>query len=283
MDTEKYIPYDETMYPTIEEDNLNSEELSVIKLFIELSNMIEDTNQLYKCFLFNREQLIFYYVFYFNDTYAPKQNNYFDDRILINSLTINYISAAVNLVEAQRKFAKIYNIMEFEKYCNDIYDESFHYRLMCFLRNYSQHGHFPVSVDKNNHSCCFDLQQIYNTMHFDKAKKIEQELLQLIQEITTKYRDNANIVYTKTMAVLEKFILKINVMFYKMFENLYMDTANQSLKIRNKLNKKKSEGKNFIVFAENETLHICKPNCKSKKYFKKLKKEAINELKNLKW
>ena len=66
------------------------------------------------------------------------------------------------------------------------------------LRNFSQHGHLPVS--RNEEKYCFDLKQIVDKPRFKHKKEWKEEMEKIINEIRTKYRDVPNLAFTITLA-----------------------------------------------------------------------------------
>ena len=86
MDTETHIfSFDETeILKRIVE--LNDEQQESIETFIEITRYLEERNQLYKMYLFNRALLQNHYTFHYNDKYKVIRNYHFDDRIAINAL-----------------------------------------------------------------------------------------------------------------------------------------------------------------------------------------------------
>jgi len=116
------------------------------------------------------------------DNLNPKRKFNFDlkDSIAINALTINILSAGKTFAEAINVLIDtVFNTFICpegftKKWLSDIYDNNFHYRFMLRLRDYSQHGYLPVSV--NDGKFGFDLFQITQAPHFKHNSKFKKEL-----------------------------------------------------------------------------------------------------------
>lgn len=274
MDTETHIfSFDETeILKRIVE--LNDEQQESIETFIEITRYLEERNQLYKMYLFNRALLQNHYTFHYNDKYKVIRNYHFDDRIAINALTISFLSSFHTLVESQREFYKRFG---FPDLCSKYYDEHFYYRLLQFLRNFSQHGHLIVSVDSENLKCNFDIEQIYHTPHFDmeKFKRIGGD--DIIKEINEKYNDHAHMVYTESLRHLECAIAKINIEFYDTIEKKYIETVQSAIKVRKSLQNEDNELLLFRNIRDPDKIEACFPTEKWITRFQEYKKEAKDE------
>ena len=108
-----------------------------------------------------------------------------NDYISINSYIINLISSGRTLADAMECYIKnVPSIGEperekFLEYLHNNYDASFAYRLLCNLRNYSQHGHLPVSSTENKYY--FDLKQIVDKPHFNLNSGRTNEIKSIIK------------------------------------------------------------------------------------------------------
>lgn len=114
---------------------------------------------------FNIEQLEDKCTINSNDEIFSEKTEKIVDSITINALTINIFSVGKNLIDYIESFCKVnipdkYKDLK-ENILSKRYDGVFSYRLGLFLRNYSQHGHLPVSVHVGK--CCFDLNQTQDT------------------------------------------------------------------------------------------------------------------------
>lgn len=119
--------------------------------------------------------------------YEKVFENYNEDSIIINEAVISFLANTSNLVEAAKislvdvADEEVNYREEFDIFLSEIYDESLTYRLLYHLRNYSQHGNFPVSIDECGP--CFDLMQISTTFHYSFNKALNGEIKKLCEEI----------------------------------------------------------------------------------------------------
>lgn len=120
------------------------------------------------------------------------------ERITINAFTIELLSAGRCISEGLDVFSKIFlseaDYQSFHsKFISEVYDTSFCYRFCSFLRDYSQHGHFPVSCTDDN--ICFNILQIKNVQHFNMKRKIDEDCENLSRLIGEKAKDIPKLAY----------------------------------------------------------------------------------------
>ncbi len=125
------------------------------------------------------------------------------DYISVNSHIINIISAGRTLIESMECYIKNNSDIgdakqKYLDYYHNTYDSSFAYRFLIRLRDYSQHGHLPVSSTGNNYY--FDLIQISNKPHYNHNKTFETQMKSIIDEILEKYHNTPTISLTETLA-----------------------------------------------------------------------------------
>ena len=217
MNTEDYFLIKDTNInpENIKIPELADKELNIIQEYIEFTRHIQEIDQLFHIFKVNLENLLTNYELINDDTFFRKTNVFKenDDRIILNTFFINYISSAKTLVESIDNF--FYEKLGEEKYntyktdcINKIYDEKFSYRLLIRLRDFSQHGHLPVYISIDN-KCSFDLEQILNTPHFKHNKKMKEEMKSISSKIKKDFEDNPRIMFTRSIAEFEICILEI--------------------------------------------------------------------------
>lgn len=208
MDTESFIPVNNK--ETIEElriADIDDIEENIFTFHIELTRHIQESRQLFLIFRFNLESLLNSYTLKAEDRIIRRKNLSSDisDFISINALVINYISSGKTLIDSLEICMKHNFGEDSEGYLNfknnylrKTYDEYFGYRFLTRLRDYSQHGHLPISLMANR--CSFDLNQIFYTPHFNHNKTIEKEMENIKNEILIKYGNRPCISFTLTLA-----------------------------------------------------------------------------------
>lgn len=145
------------------------------------------------------------------------------------------------------------------------------------MRNFSQHGHLIVSVDSENLKCNFDIEQIYNTPHFDMEKFKRIGGSNIIKEINEKYNDHAHMVYTESLRHLKFAIAKINIEFYDTIEKNYIETVQSAIDIRKSLQNQENELFLFRNKREPSKIEACFPTKKWIRRFEEYKQEVKDE------
>lgn len=176
MYTESYIYKDDANFDieNLELPILDSEEKEKIEYYVEITRHIQEIYELFNIFRFNLNNLLNYYELHYDDSILRK--SYLDskenDFTIINALVLNYISAGKVLTESIENFMNINVDKEsilYTSFMDDhfykIYNKNFYYRFLLHLRNFSQHGHLPISIDIKNRFY-FNLRQILYTPTF---------------------------------------------------------------------------------------------------------------------
>lgn len=217
MNTEDYFLIKDTNInpESIKIPKLNEKEIDLIQEYIEFARHIQEIDQLFHIYKVNLDNLFINYEFINNDSFYKKNSKFKekDDRIVINTLVINYISSAKTLIESINNFIR--KKLGDEKYnmykincLSKIYDERFSYRLLIHLRDFAQHGHLPIHISLDN-KCSFDLDHILNTPHFKHNEKLESEMKSISSRIIKDFGDNPRIMFTRSIAEFEISVLEI--------------------------------------------------------------------------
>ena len=192
--TERIVPRNTSIeIPPFKE--IESEDLEVIEKFIECDRLIQEIRQLFG--------VLRYTITAFHRDYRIKPNGTAfcrwtnssteeEDYYAINGLVIAILGAWKSLLEAMnvynREFPCSAAIKSWKDTVSTVYDNSFNYRFLLRLRDYSQHGHVPVSVVEGKF--CFDLYQISEKPHYSHNAAVKQEMEQYIDEILDVYKDS---------------------------------------------------------------------------------------------
>lgn len=248
----------------------SKEEIEVIEKFIEFTRHLQEIDELFHIFQINLHDILLHYELYNDDRIIRKIDikNEEKDIIIINALTINYISAAKTFTDSIEAFLTV-NFGEeqfnnFKKDClSKIYDEKFSYRLLIRLRDYAQHGHLPVYMSSDKR-CSFDLQQILNTPHFHTNSKLKNEMIELSEEIHNKFGDNPRIAFTRSLSEFQLSVLEIYKSFIKFIKeglrNLKIELDNLIKKRPDIINISNDVFNGFIFYKnENGFIHCFNP------------------------
>lgn len=279
----KEINVEETCF---EDPNISKEEISIIDTYIEITKFVQEINNLFKAFMFNRDNMISLYKFNVNDCLERTIENKFkqNDYILVNTLIINYISIGKSVTEAIENFGRYIfgkksdRFIEFKNKCiSKTYDEEFSYRFLYLLRNLSQHCHFIVSVDSGNRYS-FNIDQILSTKNYDFNETMKEELTKIREEIYNKFNDHPRISVTTTIVKYHLSVIKIYLDSLEYVETImeeYYNKINQIIKENPKLVHKSNNCLDGYVLYKMEDNRIHSFNSKDKflDMFKRIKEE----------
>lgn len=282
MDTEKMFLTDNGFNLVCEE--LADEDLKTARHFIEITRHMQEIHQLFLIFKKDIDNLQNEYVLKNNGNVFRKQNpaNSGADYISVNSHIINIISAGRTLVESMECYIKNNSDIGDEKqkyldFYHGTYDSSFAYRLLIRLRDYSQHGHLPVSFMGNNYF--FDLIQIANKPHYNHNKTFETQMKSIIDEILEKYHNTPTISLTETLAEYVVKLLAIYKMFWYQTEKELTEACTKFQTVvscypDNIIKEQEGLDGLFIYDVVDGNAHVVDPNDKPDEMVVRFKKEA---------
>ena len=253
--------------------NLNIDEENCLKNHIAITKQIQEIDQLFHVFRYNLKMILDHYKVYHDDrieylySYSKKEIDY----IIINTLVINYIGSAkslIELIEAVLKSISNENLniyIKFKKeYLTKEYDSKFSYRFLFCMRNFSQHGYLPISIDANNR-CFFDFNSILSVSHFTFKKELKDEMLEIKQKIYEKYKGYPKISFTRTIAEFNMEVIKLYQNFLDVIEDSLIESVQKVKKLIKKnprlVHKSSDCLNNFVLYRLSDgTIH-----CFSKK------------------
>lgn len=266
---------------------LNKDEKSCIEFFVEITRHIQEIDQLFRVFRVNIKNMLYYYELNINDIITRKIDFEFQesDDIIINAFTINCLSSGKTLIESIENFIKdnigedseIYKTFKIE--ClNKIYDDTFSYRLLIRMRDFSQHGHLPVSVALDNR-CSFDLEQILLAPHFNHNKKLQIEMQNIKKEVCIKYSDHPRIAFTMSIAEFNLCIIEIYMKFLNTIEGILCNSIKEITELLNNRSDiiyKSDDYLNGFVLYDicGDSIHCFNPKDDSMKMFLDIKENV---------
>lgn len=239
MDT-FHVVYDDELETELRNANipiLSDDEEELINHFLRSTKWMLEVEQLFGVYRVNLDLLKQSVTFYTDDRIEcnmPMPNMECTPFTLVNTLVINYLASAKGLTDAIDTYIMtLFNfnvkakLAEFKSlYTSKEFDSSFNYRLLYHLRNYSQHGHLPVSVyqiDGINHAS-IDLNQIKNTLNFD----VDLELIEpLIDEMDDK---GLNAMVSLSLAILE-----YNASIARIYHGLFIFSRETMFKLKRQI------------------------------------------------
>lgn len=270
---------------------ITDEEMNLLLFYIEVTRFIQEIEKLYQIYKCNLNILLDNYILYSDDTIEGKFEFKENDYIRINTLVINLIGSGKTLVESIENFIDFINDCidgqnnEFKKEClSKLYDENFSYRLLLFLRNYSQHGHLAVNSDFDN-KYCFDLDKILSAPHFKIKKSLEKEITEIAERIYEEFNRYPRIMFTK---VLAEYNLCVHQIYYEFLDSIEQcfynikESVNELLDHKSELIcREENELNGFVVFRDEwDEIHCFNANEKSDEMLNKFKDTALRNFEN---
>lgn len=283
MDTEIILPYGEFDLEQLTILEWSPSDISIISTYVETTRYLQEIHQLFNVFQYNLRVLLSTYELNNSDSIKRNKPAFedFDDRIEINALTISLISAGKTLVDALESCVGVIcsessSAKDFSLFLSGIYDSSFSYRLLTRLRDFSQHGHIPVSITQEKFR--FDIAQILATPHFRHNAALKGEMRTFSEELLLKVQSEANYVYTTAIAEFAVSIFKIYSKFYLYIEEAFNETVLDFRKILSDnpmaLYHKDTRYNDCLFYLVDDILHVINTSQNSKEMFDNFKDMA---------
>lgn len=284
MDQKKILPFEKFNLDDITIWDYSDEEMKSFIFYVDITNSMEEVHQVFEIFQYNMERLLSVYKLNRNDRIERITPNFrkFNDNTEINALVINLISSGKSLLEAmklcvQSCYSKESDMdRQFREVLSHEYDNCFSYCFLLRLRDFSQHGHVPVSID--GEKICFDISQLVNTLHFNFNKAILGQMQEFCDELLLKEKVQAHYVFSMAIAEFSVSVFKIyceywNVMqeiFYKSLKNIseLIQRYPAAIKHRNK------KFDNYIFYLIENNLHTFNTSENSEEMYLQYLKEA---------
>ncbi len=284
MDTEKlFILNEETSEISYAE--LSENDLLSSKHYVEITRHLQEIHQLFLITKYNISCLQERYLLmnsgdvYYDGKAADSENDF----IAINAHITSIISSGKTLADAMECYINTNSDIEktfkdeYLNYYHHIYDSSFAYRFLIRLRDFSQHGHLPVSSERNNYY--FDLKQIAEKPHFNHNQALLEQMSHAIDEIIDVYKDTPMLCLTKTVA---EFVAKLFTIYNKFWKCTESELISSYLKFQSII---KTYPENiitassflnglFVYDVENGMAQTVHTKDNPQKMFKKFKSEA---------
>ena len=223
MDTEKTVTFRDQIELSASE--LSPDEVELAKHHVEITRHLQEIQQLYLMFQYALDCIDSKYTLMSNGKVLKNNDpaNTEADFIAINAMVNNLISAGRTLVESMECYVS-------ENYPKDnsdrkaymdfyhkAYDNSFPYRFLIRMRDYSQHGHLPVNQDAEWYG--FDLYQVLSKPHFKHNGRIKQQLENVVKEVVDIYGDIPRLSLAMTLAEFTAYLLAIYHQFWVSVES----------------------------------------------------------------
>lgn len=190
--------------------------------YTEINRFLEEIHDIFNMFYYNLQwfedsfSITFMGEISFRKKFLSPQEIF----IAANANLINIISAGKTLIDALDNFVTSPNFKpgskqnNYSDYRRSIFASSFAYQFMYFLRNFSQHGHLPISYDASSRHYYFDLWRILETPHYDWKNKDRVIIERIKDEIMKKYAHTPSISIMITFAQYIKDIADLYEKFW---------------------------------------------------------------------
>lgn len=211
---------------------LNSVDVKLAREHVEITRHLQEIQQLYLMFQYAVDCIDGTYTLLRNGTVLKNNEiaNSQADFIAINAMVNNLISAGRTLVESMDCYINE-NYPEgnscrdeYFDFLHKTYDDSFAYRFLIRLRDYSQHGHLPVNEDAGWYG--FDLYQVLNKPNFKQNGLIKQQLDNAVKECVDIYGDIPRLPLAMTLAEYTAQLLGIYHRFWAVVESAVIASEN---------------------------------------------------------
>jgi hypothetical protein len=162
---------------------------------------------------------------------SPKDkfNGEIDESIEINALTINFMAAGRTVIDCitnaiNGDFSDSFPPPEglTEQWLSKVYDDNFHYRFLVTMRNYTQHGHLPVSVVDGKFG--FDFHQILRTRHAKHNAARAKEMEDIVNEIICEDSTYPRFTFTHTIAECNLCVTEVYVDFLNKMKEVWRES-----------------------------------------------------------
>lgn len=215
MDSEQFWFLEDGDMDGVDFQPLPADELGDVERHVELVRHLQELHQLYEIVLFNLDVMRHNYDWRSSGEvrYKGKPAVEHTHFIAVNALIVNLIGSARTLTESMDCYIKENYpagdpaAQAYFDFSRHIYDKCFAYRFLIRLRDFSQHGHPPVSLRGTNYA--FDLRQIVETPHFNHNPRIKEQLETAVKEIMEGMHGYPTVGVTMTVAEFTVGLLKI--------------------------------------------------------------------------
>ena len=289
MDTEVMLPYGDFDIEKITLFEYTTDELEAIQSYVEITRHIQEIQQLYLIFRYNQRILLSTYDLNNRDRIKRNRPPFetFDNRTELNALVISFISAGKTLIDSlttcvteSEKNSGIFT--SFKKFLTCSYDDSFSYRLLTRLRDFSQHGHLPVSVI--NDDICFDIAQILYTPHFNHNKSLSQEMRKFVDELLVINKTHPFHMFTLAVADYTVSVYRIYSEFYTQIEPIFLKNHSKFRELITAypgvIKHEDPKFNGYLFYLIDNALHVINTFDRAETMFEAYKKEATNNYNN---
>ena len=239
MDSERLVLFDEPL-KDFSFQELSSEDLICVERHVELVRHLQELHQLYEIVLFNLRIMRHNYEWINSGDVlykgAPAEGP--EHFTAVNAMIVNLIGSARTLTESMDCYMKENfpdndpDAQSFFDFSHHTYDTCFAYRFLIRLRDFSQHGHPPVSQTGSKYS--FDLRQIEKMPHFTHNKQIKTELDAAVKTIMEDFHGQPTLGVTMTVAEFSVGLLKVYSHFLTCIEPSIIDSFSHFRTILNR-------------------------------------------------
>lgn len=261
----------------------DSNELKVIIDYVEYTRYVHEIHQWYEIYNFCLCNL-------------KEVTDKHRGSIEINAYLVNLLASGKNIAENMENYLKFIfgeesaDFINFRTYYSTFeYDHNFSYKFLVKLRNFSQHGHIPVSVVGDN--ARFDVKQIYYTQHYNFNASLKNEVdnfIQFIEKHNPEEADGPHIDFRYTVSSYTVSLYRIYNRFLNIMSVAIHNAKREFFSFVNEnedlINHKKAEYNNLLFYIVSdlnpEHLQVVNMENDDGKMLTDYKNQVIQAIKN---
>lgn len=216
--------------------NLFSEdELLAIESYVGMCGKIHDISQFYQLFSYNISLFKRCFNIYYND-FITDLNGTPATEVEVNTHIINIASAGrtvVEIIEGSLKDFPEGDVFK-KNTISSTFDKSFSYKLVYYIRNYGQHGHFPVKNDDGYFS--FDLDYILTEENYNGNKSTKAEFVDLATDLH-EFHGGAKVACVLSILQFICDVINIYIEYLKWIRTKVASAENEVIRITSEIDR----------------------------------------------
>lgn len=150
------------------------------------------------------------------------------------------------------------------------------------MRDFSQHGHLPVSVI--NDDIRFDIAQILYTPHFNHNKSLSQEMRKFVDELLVINKTHPFHMFTLAVADYTVSVYRIYSEFYTQVEPIFLKNYSKFRELITAhpgvIKHEDPKFNGYLFYLIDNALHVINTFDRAETMFEAYKKEATNNYNN---
>lgn len=201
----------------------------------QLTEEIQNLEQVFRLFVFNLEQLHAYCIMYMNDEIVRKYGGEQISVIEINGLIINLISGGKTLIASCECLEKNHfgntGYNQFRKNMAESVENGKGFcEFIHALRDMGQHGNLIIRR-KDDRRFCFDLEQLLKPVVFDHHANTKKWMEDIRNQVEEKFQDLPHLAVTRTVISYVRIVIEAYRYFLSKNQEYYLQPCAELRKI----------------------------------------------------